>query len=95
MTQRKARTTGNKPDKLMRDAIILALHREAKDADGAPTKKLVLIANRLVDKAVAGEMAAIREVINRVDGKKLIDVAATALALEDFLDRLDGSLECS
>ena len=49
MTKRTANTgPGRKPDKLMRDAIILALKREAEDGDGAPTQKLHLIADRLV-----------------------------------------------
>src|ERR1700676_4930877 len=60
---------GRKPDKLMRDALILALMREAEDGDGAPTKKLHLIAGKLVEKAVAGDIQAIKEVCDRVDGK--------------------------
>ena len=70
MTKRTANTgPGRKPDKLMRDAIIVALKREAADADGVLTKKLYLIADRLVDKAVAGDISAIKEINDRVDGK--------------------------
>ena len=48
MTKRTAHTgPGRKPDKLMRDAIILALKRESADGDGVLTKKLHLIADRL------------------------------------------------
>lgn len=61
--------TGSKPDKLMRDALILALNREAKDANGKATKKLNLIAARLVENAIGGETQAIREIFDRVDGK--------------------------
>ena len=39
--------TGSKPDKLMRDALMVALNREAKDADGKPTKRLYVIAEKL------------------------------------------------
>jgi hypothetical protein len=60
---------GRKPDKLMRDALILALSREAEDGEGAPTKRLNLIAARLVEKAEGGDLAAIKEVFDRVDGK--------------------------
>jgi hypothetical protein len=60
---------GRKPDKIMRDAIILALKREAADTDGAPTQKLHLIADRLVEKAMAGDIQAIKEINDRVDGK--------------------------
>src|SRR4051812_30713488 len=70
MTKRTANTgPGRKPDKLMRDAIIAALKREAADADGVLTKKLHLIADRLVEKAMAGDIAAIKEINDRVDGK--------------------------
>lgn len=67
-----ARTTpskGGKPDKLMRDALMLALNREATDTDGQKTKKLNIIAAKLVELAVNGDMQAIKEVSDRVDGK--------------------------
>ncbi len=60
---------GSKPDKLMRDAIIVALNREAEDAQGQPTRKLALVAEQLVELALAGDMQAIKEVNDRVDGK--------------------------
>ena len=70
MTKRTADgAPGRKPDKLMRDAIILALKREAADGDGVLTKKLHLIADRLVEKAMAGDIQAIKEINDRVDGK--------------------------
>lgn len=80
MAVRKEPSKGGKPDKLMRDAIMLALHREAKDADGKKTKKLNIVAAKLVDLAVAGEMPAIKEVIDRVDGKSdaTLNVNSTA-----------------
>ena len=68
MTKRTA-NSGPKPDKLMRDAIILALKRESADTDGALTKKLHLIADRLIEKAMAGDIQAIKEINDRVDGK--------------------------
>lgn len=60
---------GNKPDKLMRDALIIALNREAQSADGKPTKKLSMVAEALVNKAVDGDVPAIREILDRVDGR--------------------------
>lgn len=69
MAARNTASAGGKPDKLMRDAIMVALQREAEGADGKPTKKLAIIAAKLVDKAAEGDIAAIKEVADRVDGK--------------------------
>jgi len=60
---------GGKPDKLARDAIMVALNREVAGADGQPTKRLYVIADKLVERAAEGDLAAIKEVIDRVDGK--------------------------
>ena len=60
---------GRKPDKLMRDALILALMREAEDDAGAVVQKLHVIAGKLVEKAMAGDIQAIKEVCDRVDGR--------------------------
>ena len=48
---------------------MVALKREAVGSDGAPTQKLYKIADALVDLAVSGDMQAIKEVNDRVDGK--------------------------
>lgn len=69
MPPRDTPSRGSKPDKLMRDALILALNREAQSADGEPTKKLNKIAEKLVEKAIEGDIQAIKEVNDRVDGK--------------------------
>lgn len=75
MATRKAPSKGAKPDKLMRDALIVALHRQAEDANGKPTKKLHLIADALVDKAMSGDVPAIKEINDRVDGKSVQPIA--------------------
>jgi ribosomal protein L17 len=69
MATRNTPSRGSKPDKLMRDALRVALHREAIDADGKPTKRLNIIADRLVEAAMDGDMSAIREIFDRIDGK--------------------------
>jgi hypothetical protein len=69
-TRPRGNGRGAKPDKLMRDALILALMREAEDADGRPTRKLNLIAMRLVEKAIDGDIQAIKEINDRVDGRR-------------------------
>ena len=63
--------TGGKPDKRMRDALMIALNREAVDNEGRPTKKLSLIADKLVDLAIDGDVQAIREINDRIDGRSI------------------------
>jgi len=65
----KTPSRGAKPDKLIRDMLMIALKREAKDADGKPSTKLALVVAKLVDKAIDGDVTAIREIADRVDGK--------------------------
>ena len=77
MAARKTPSRGSKPDKLMRDALRVALHREAIDADGKPTKRLNIIADRLVEAAMDGDMSAIREIFDRIDGKVVPAVDTT------------------
>lgn len=60
---------GRKSDKVMRDALVVALHREAADANGKPTKRLYLVAAALVAKAETGDVPAIKEIFDRVEGK--------------------------
>lgn len=67
MPARKTPSAGGKPDKLMRDAIMLDLKREAEK--GSKTKRLHMVARSLVDLAIAGDVQAIKEINDRVDGK--------------------------
>lgn len=60
---------GSKPDKLMRDALMIGLKREAANSEGKLTPKLMLMADALIDKAVGGDVQAIREIADRIDGK--------------------------
>ncbi len=69
MAARIDKPKGAKPDKLMRDALLVALHRAAKGADGKPTKRLAIVADKLVTKAEEGDVTAIKEIFDRVDGK--------------------------
>ena len=63
------RIQNNRPDKIMRDALLLELHEEAQDDFGTAIKKLRLVARRLVQSAIEGDTAAIKEINDRVDGK--------------------------
>jgi hypothetical protein len=60
---------GTKPDKIITDAIRLELHAEVKDCDGKPTKKLRLLARRLIDEALGGNVHAMCAVMDRIEGK--------------------------
>jgi hypothetical protein len=52
---------------LMREALMLSLQREA--GKGSKTRRLQMVADALVDAAIKGEVAALREVFHRIDGK--------------------------
>ena len=56
-----AKPKGGKPDKLIRDALMAALRQEPE--------KLKRIAERWLMKAEEGDMAAIKELTDRIDGK--------------------------
>ncbi len=78
MAKRKAPSTAWKPgqsgnlggakrEKLMRDALIVSLKRQAEK--GLKTKQLQVVAEALVVKAMEGDVPAIKEIFDRVDGK--------------------------
>ena len=56
---------------LMREAILVELQCEPGAADDGAANKLRLIARKLVDKAAEGDIQAIKEVIDRIDGKSV------------------------
>jgi hypothetical protein len=54
----------------MRDALLLEVSREVADPEnGKKIKRLRLVARKLVDQAIAGDISAIREINDRIDGK--------------------------
>ena len=72
MATRKNPSKGAKPDKIMRDALSIELHREQEaDIDGQKqkVKRYRLVADALVKKAIDGDTAAIKEIHDRMDGK--------------------------
>jgi len=94
-----------KADKPVRDAIWCALESEVavkKGGRAVKTRRLTLIADQLVTLGVEGNLAAIREICDRIDGKAtqpvagdkdnpLIDVTAIKHALAKKLARLAQS----
>ncbi len=55
-------------DTMMRDALLHALQQEVA-VDGCIMSKMQAIAGQLVAKALAGDMRAIKEIFDRIDGK--------------------------
>ena len=74
MAARKTPAAGSKPDKLWRDALLRAVKRRAK-GKGA-SQRLELIADKCVEGALDGDMQAIKEIGDRLDGKPTQAIAA-------------------
>ena len=64
-----ARTKGAVADKFWSEAVRLAVYREDKDDEGRKAKRINLIADKLCRMAMEGDIAAIREIGERLDGK--------------------------
>lgn len=69
MTIDETPPAGGKPTQPMRDALGAELARAGDD--GAGHNVLQLIARRLAAKALEGDLAAIREIFDRIDGKSV------------------------
>lgn len=59
---------GSKPDKIIRDALLLELNRMSDD-DGKKVKKVNRIVHKLVNCAIEGKIDAIKEIFDRVEGR--------------------------
>lgn len=71
MAARLQASKGGKPDKLIRNALMVALKRDHMGDDGKKVSKLTAIAAKLVEKAIDGDTSAIKEIADRVDGKSV------------------------
>lgn len=77
MAARKTPSAGSKPDKLWRDALMVAIKRAGDDD---PRPYIARIAERCVQMAAAGDMQAIKEIGDRVDGKAAQSVTVDGTA---------------
>src|SRR5947209_20325062 len=59
------------PGRLSREPLVRELLREVTDNDRGTATRLALMTRALVDKASGGDVAAIREVLDRTAGKAL------------------------
>ena len=57
---------GPSNDKIWRDAIMRAVHRAA---NGEKTKRLEQLADQLVARGISGDVPALKEIGDRLDGK--------------------------
>lgn len=62
-------SAGAKPDKLFRDAVMIAVKRIHTDDSGAKAPKINAIASKLVERAVAGNEQAAMMIRDSLDGK--------------------------
>ena len=69
MTNNETPADGGNAGKPMRAAINAALRREAEGDDGQMASNLELVVNKLIARAIGGDMSAIKEVLDRTDGK--------------------------
>ncbi len=69
MPARKTPSLGSKPDRIIRNALMVAAHRECLDENGKKTTYLNRIATMVIMKAVEGDAQAYRELFDRIEGK--------------------------
>jgi hypothetical protein len=67
---------GDSAMRLMRDALNAELRREGDDGEGGKASILQLIARKLAARALAGDLEAIKEIFDRMDGKSVAAAAA-------------------
>lgn len=65
---------GSIPIKLMRDALMLVLNEPCKDEKFKGIKRLRRVADALVSEAEQGNVLAIKEILDRVDGRVPNDI---------------------
>ena len=75
MTSDDAPPEGGNTTTSMRAALDAELRRESDDGEGRKAETLQLIARRLATKALEGDLGAIREIFDRIDGKAAAGMA--------------------
>lgn len=66
------------PKRVMRDALMLAMNEYQEDKNGNKLKRIRLVANALIKKAISGDVPAIKELLDRIDGKVPADLKLTS-----------------
>ena len=84
-------SSGNKRDKLIRDALLIAVNR-VQEGDPQGRKKLAIAAAAVVEKAVEGDLAAFKEIADRIDGKAPQSVDVTTINERPIAELTDSEL---
>ena len=84
--------SGQRKDKLIREALMLAASRVHED-DPQGRKKLAVAAAKVVEMAVAGDLAAFKEIADRIDGKAPQSVDVTTRHEQPITEWTDADLE--
>jgi len=84
--------SGQRKDKLIRDALMLAVNR-VQEGDPQGRKKLAIAAAAVVEKAVEGDLAAFKEIADRIDGKAPQSVDVTTRHEQPITEWTDADLE--
>lgn len=80
---------GRSSERLWHNAIMVALHRRLDDGRRA----LDVVAERLVELGMAGDVPALKEIGNRLDGKPVQPVDAEVRTVRDLTDEeLDAQI---
>jgi len=84
--------SGQRKDKLVRDALMLAAKR-VHDGDPDGRIKLNVAAAKIVELAVEGDLAAFKEIADRLDGKAPQSVDVTTRHEQPITEWTDADLE--
>jgi hypothetical protein len=84
--------SGQRKDKLIRDALMIAVNR-VQEGDPQGRKKLAIAAAAVVEKAVEGDLAAFKEIADRIDGKAPQSVDVTTRHEQPITEWTDADLE--
>jgi len=84
---------GNKQEKIWADAVKRAVHRRLDDVEGKP-RKLEHLADKLVGRALDGEVSALKEIGDRLDGRSTQQIDGTMVhgMSEELLSIISGAV---
>lgn len=84
--------SGQRKDKIIREALMLAANRVHED-DPQGRRKLAIAAAKVVEMAVEGDLAAFKEIADRIDGKAPQSVDVTTRHEQPITEWTDADLE--